>query len=85
MRFFTPNGDGVNDFWDTTSFSSLSNLEIHIFDRFGKLLKVLNQNNRSWDGTFNGSMVPSGDYWFQASFVENNAQQTVKGHFALKR
>jgi gliding motility-associated-like protein len=85
MRFFTPNGDGVNDFWDTTSFSSLSNLEIHIFDRFGKLLKVLNQNNRSWDGTFNGSMVPSGDYWFQASFVENNTQQTVKGHFALKR
>ncbi|WP_340200355.1 choice-of-anchor L domain-containing protein [Ascidiimonas sp. W6] len=85
MRFFTPNGDGVNDFWDTTSFSSLSRLEIHIFDRFGKLLKVLNQNNRSWDGTFNGSMVPSGDYWFQASFVENNVQQTVKGHFALKR
>lgn len=85
MKFFTPNGDGVNDYWDSSAFSSLSNLEIHIFDRFGKLLKVLDQNNRSWDGTFNGSMVPSGDYWFQASFVENNAQQTVKGHFALKR
>ncbi|WP_340065126.1 choice-of-anchor L domain-containing protein [Ascidiimonas aurantiaca] len=85
MRFFTPNGDGINDSWDTSAFSSLSRLEIHIFDRFGKLMKVLNQNNTSWDGTFNGNMVPSGDYWFRASFVEDQTEKTVKGHFALKR
>jgi len=85
MRFFTPNGDGINDSWDTSAFSSLSRLEIHIFDRFGKLMKVLNQNNTSWDGTFNGNMVPSGDYWFQASFIEDQIEKTVKGHFALKR
>lgn len=84
-RFFTPNGDGMNDFWDTSAFSSLSNLEIHIFDRYGKLLKVLNQKEYGWDGTLNGAQLPSDDYWFHVSFMEDNIKKEVKGHFALKR
>ena len=84
-RFFTPNGDGINDLWDTSAFASLAQLEIRIFDRFGKLLKVMDQNTAGWDGTFNGNQVPAGDYWFRASFMEDNAIQQLKGHFALKR
>ena len=84
-RFFTPNGDGMNDTWDVSAFSSLDNLEIYIFDRYGKLIKVLNSNQYDWDGTLNGNQMPSDDYWFQAIFSENNVIKEVKGHFALKR
>jgi len=38
-------------------------LKINIFDRYGKLLKTLN-NNTSWDGKYNGNELPSSDYWF---------------------
>jgi gliding motility-associated-like protein len=78
--FFTPNGDSFNDFWRIKNLNQ--NYVISIFDRFGKLLKTLSGNNSAWDGTFNGSPLPSSDYWFVLQFQDG---KTVKGHFALKR
>ena len=79
-RFFTPNGDSYNDFWKIKNLNQ--NYTISIFDRFGKLLKTISGNNIGWDGTFNGSALPSSDYWFVLKFDEG---KTVKGHFSLKR
>jgi gliding motility-associated-like protein len=36
---------------------------LQLFDRYGKLIKEL-QNNIGWDGTFNGHELPATDYWF---------------------
>ncbi|MNS47778.1 hypothetical protein D3C72_803200 [compost metagenome] len=79
-KFFTPNADGFNDTWEITGIND-QNYSIHIFDRYGKLLKVL-EKNRSWDGNYNGIPLPSSDYWFQL-ILENG--DTKKGHFSLKR
>ena len=79
-RFFTPNGDSYNDFWRIKNLNQ--NYTISIFDRFGKLLKTLTGINDRWDGSFNGSQLPSSDYWFVLEISEG---KTVKGHFALKR
>jgi gliding motility-associated-like protein len=79
-RFFTPNGDGYNDTWKITNLNQKYTLSI--FDRFGKLLKTLNNTNSSWSGIYNGKPIPASDYWFILYF-ENG--KTVKGHFALKR
>jgi gliding motility-associated-like protein len=76
-RFFTPNGDGVNDLWKIKNLDLFPKFTITIFDRYGKLLKQLAVNNISWDG----SNFPSGDYWFNLEF--NN--RIIKGHFSLKR
>ena len=80
-KFFTPNGDGFNDTWNI-KFSDLeTNLSIKIFDRYGKLIKELIQNN-DWNGTMNGYELPSDDYWFIATRADGNE---YKGHFSLKR
>ncbi len=83
-KFFTPNGDTVNDTWQILGFSDQFNeLEsIHIFNRYGKLITVLNSSNLAWDGTLNGKDLPSSDYWFIAKFLDG---KTHTGHFALKR
>lgn len=83
-KFFTPNGDGENDTWQILGFSSNLPItaSIQIFDRYGKLLTVLNENTPSWDGRFNGFLMPTSDYWFMASFADG---RTLKGHFTLKR
>lgn len=88
-KFFTPNGDGVNDIWNIVGISSLDEPMLFVYDRYGKLLKQLSRNSMGWDGTYNGLALPSGDYWFKLSFLDQNGQRTVSkyvnNHFSLKR
>ncbi|MDI9308647.1 MAG: T9SS type B sorting domain-containing protein [Limnohabitans sp.] len=83
-KFFTPNGDGYNDFWNIQGANAKLNskTEILIFNRFGKLLKQISPMSQGWDGTFNGEQQTSDDYWYSIT-LENG--QIIKGHFALKR
>lgn len=81
-RFFTPNNDSHNDFWIIENSDKLPEYKIYIFDRYGKLLKQMNQNSSGWSGQFNGQQLPADDYWFTLTF-ENG--KNVKGHFSLIR
>jgi len=80
-KYFTPNSDGYNDTW-TIDFRYLApNSSIRIFDRYGKLIKVLTINT-AWDGTYINQPLPSTDYWFVVTRA-NGAE--FKSHFSLKR
>lgn len=83
-KYFTPNGDGFNDYWNVkgTNTKQNSNSIIRIFDRYGKLLKQIFPNSNGWDGTFNGQPLPSDDYWYTVVLEDG---REIKGHFALKR
>ncbi|PID68966.1 MAG: hypothetical protein CR968_00380 [Flavobacteriia bacterium] len=82
MRFFTPNNDGYNDYWNVLGTTEGVDLVIHIFDRYGKLIAKVNPQDQGWDGTFNGVPLPATDYWFRIQ-MENGTEKT--GHFTLKR
>ena len=81
-RFFTPNGDGFNDFWIIKDLTLFTSFELSIFDRFGKLLKQINQKGIGWNGMFVGKNLPADDYWF--SLVYNEGKK-INGNFSLKR
>ncbi|MFI2742263.1 T9SS type B sorting domain-containing protein [Zhouia sp. PK063] len=83
-KYFTPNGDGVNDFWNIKGISNFiqPNSFIFVFDRYGKVVKQLHAGDKGWDGTSQGIMVPSSDYWFRVLLQDG---RTFKGHFTLKR
>jgi gliding motility-associated-like protein len=55
---------------------------IHIYDRYGKLVKQISPLGVGWDGTFNGKLLPTDDYWFSATFQDG---REFKSHFTLKR
>jgi gliding motility-associated-like protein len=80
-KYFTPNGDGYNDTWSIKFSYTEPNLKIIIYDRFGKILKTLNNSN-PWDGKYNGNNLPSSDYWF---IVTRENGKEYRGHFTLKR
>ncbi|MGX7668986.1 T9SS type B sorting domain-containing protein, partial [Flavobacterium pedocola] len=86
-HFFTPNGDGVNDTWNIWDLSDQPSAAIHIFDRYGKLIKQITPAGGGWDGTFNGELLPSTDYWFTVKFIDPtiNAEREFKAHFSMKR
>lgn len=84
-KFFTPNGDGNNDFWSIKGVNGTYNSRsiIYIFNRYGKLLKQwVPAFNQGWDGTFNGVPLPADDYWFTLKLEDG---RETKGHFSLKR
>jgi gliding motility-associated-like protein len=80
--YFTPNQDGFHDTWQIIAASTVPDALIYIFDRQGKLLKQLSAEGEGWDGTFNGSPMPSSDYWYLVELADG---RSFKGHFALKR
>ncbi|MGY5851440.1 T9SS type B sorting domain-containing protein [Salegentibacter sp. F14] len=79
--FFTPNGDGINDSWKIYGFEG-QQYDIYIYDRYGKLLKVLSSLDNGWDGTFNGKPMPSDDYWFSLELKDG---KVYRSHFSLIR
>lgn len=83
-QYFTPNGDGFNDYWNVKGVSAQFNFRsiIYIFDRYGKLLKQIGTAGLGWDGTYNGHQLPADDYWYNIQFEDG---RTAKGHFTLKR
>ncbi|MHA6278549.1 T9SS type B sorting domain-containing protein [Salinimicrobium sp. CAU 1759] len=81
-KFFTPNGDGINDRFVLKGVEFFSSSEIRIFDRYGKLLAMGEGAGFAWDGTYNGKDLPAEDYWYHI-FIEGFEPQ--KGHFTLKR
>jgi gliding motility-associated-like protein len=89
-NFFTPNGDGNNDFWNIYYFDTHPNAKIYIYDRYGKMLTLLSPQSPGWDGTYNGKLMPSTDYWFQVEYKDYDATgemvwQTFRSHFSMLR
>lgn len=84
-NYFTPNGDSYHDIWNITGLTTEFEAKIHIFDRYGKLIKQINPYGNGWDGKFNGQEMPSSDYWFKIEYKEDGVQKEFKSHFSLKR
>lgn len=81
-KYFTPNNDAYNDFWEIQGMIFVPGAQVAIFDRYGKLLTMLTTAQPRWDGKYNGRELPSTDYWYL--FTRPDAPEK-RGHFSLKR
>ena len=91
-KFFTPNGDGFHETWNLINPEDQPTPAlVFIFDRYGKLLKQINPGGEGWDGTYNGSLMPSSEYWFRVEFNEqvdrdpSRSRRVFAGSFSLIR
>jgi gliding motility-associated-like protein len=82
-KYFTPNGDTYNDFWEVKGLNNYPKAEVSIFDRYGKLISVLNITKPTWDGKFNNNLLPADDYWYVLRIDDTKPEK--RGHFSLKR
>lgn len=80
--FFTPNNDGYNDYWKIKLSELEPGLTIKIFDRFGKFIKLLDNDGIGWDGTYVQKPLPADDYWFVITRANG---KEYRNHFTLKR
>ena len=82
-KYFTPNNDTYNDYWQVDGLLEYPNAKVSIYNRYGKLISILTTVNPKWNGTFNGSLLPADDYWYVLTIDDSSVEK--KGHFSLKR
>jgi gliding motility-associated-like protein len=76
-NIFTPNGDGINDFFEFNTFP-INSLEI--FNRWGNTLFVGGPNSR-----WNGDQATDGIYFYKVSYDCENETHTKTGFVQLIR
>ena len=83
-NYFTPNNDNRQDEWGPGCTDQYPNLTVNIFDRYGREVSKL-RGKQTWDGTYNGADLPSGDYWYVVKLNDQRDDREFVGHFTLYR
>ncbi|MCK7528791.1 MAG: gliding motility-associated C-terminal domain-containing protein [Ignavibacteriales bacterium] len=81
---FSPNGDGINDFFIIRGSQNSVSSELIIFNKWGAEVyrqRGLWQRNELWDGkNMNGNMLPEDTYFYILNYTDyDNKSHTVKG------
>jgi len=64
---FTPNGDGINDYWDIKAIEGFPQCLVSVFARNGSLVFQSRGYPHPWDGTYKGLALPNGTYYYVIS------------------
>ncbi|WP_462251820.1 SBBP repeat-containing protein [Ferruginibacter sp.] len=65
---FSPNNDGINDFFKPVINIEIKEFHLKVFNRLGQQIFSSNLNNKAWNGNFKGLPQSSGTYVYQITF-----------------
>ncbi len=82
---FSPNGDGVNDFFTIQGVGDFSKFQLRIFNRWGiEVYRSVNTGyTNDWDGTWGGKVLPDGTYFYTFKNLDTNTVD--KGYLQIYR
>ena len=63
-RVFSPDGNGIDDYWIFEDASIIEGCSLVIFNRQGRKVYESDSYQNDWDGTYNGTPLPEGDYYY---------------------
>ncbi len=91
---FSPNGDGINDYWTIDGIEDSPNNIVSIYNRWGDMVfQVQGYDNRAnaFDGTANektkmgANELPSGTYFFNIEVTGEHNLKKLQGYLVIKR
>lgn len=82
-NWFTPNGNNQEDAWRIEGFE-YENLRLKVFNVMGQLIYTTESSIYiPWDGNYNGSPLPGGDYYYLIESTVNDSKYS--GYVTLLR
>jgi gliding motility-associated-like protein len=81
---FTPNNDGVNDYFCPIELKGTNHAILVIYNRWGQ--KIIETNNilTGWDGKYNGQVCTNGTYFWNVRYNTNtNESKVLRGFLTL--
>lgn len=84
---FTPNGDGLNDFFGAIgNINLIQSYELKVYDRWGQIIFYSNQPQNKWSGKVKEIRSPAGIYtWIAQYQLKGRQPQQKKGTILLVR
>jgi gliding motility-associated-like protein len=76
MSLFTPNNDGINDYWYIPDLEQYGKLEVTVYNRYGQAVYRSDNYKNNWDGTWNGYPLPSATYYY---IIKSSTKGIIKG------
>jgi gliding motility-associated-like protein len=73
---FTPNADGMNDYWYIPDLEQYGRLQVTVYNRFGQIVYNSDSYKNDWDGTWNGYPLPSAAYYY---IIRSSEKGFIKG------
>jgi gliding motility-associated-like protein len=83
-KVFTPNGSGTNDHWKPLKTENYPDIKFVVYDRYGRIVGEFGAG-QFWDGNYNGTELPMGDYWYILKLNNTKDDREFVGHFTLYR
>jgi gliding motility-associated-like protein len=74
-NLFSPNGDGIDDFWVIENIERYPGSNITIYNGMGSVVYESNNYNNDWDAIYNGKELPETAYFFVIRY-ENKDPKT---------
>jgi len=86
-RNFSPNNDGVNDFWNIPDLKEdYPEAIIRVYDRTGILVSSFKAKDQGWNGKRpNGESAIPNSYWFRVDFIFQGEPAKFESFFSLER
>ena len=72
---FTPNGDGINDYWVIDNLYLYPTHHVQVFNRYGQVVFESKNYTEFWDGKYKGKPLPAGTYYY---IIDLDGQRTTK-------
>jgi gliding motility-associated-like protein len=80
-NLISPNGDSKNDTWVIRNIEKYPNNLVRVFDRLGRLVYSTTNYNNSWDGFYQGAVLPVDTYYYIIELP--NSGQHKRGFISL--
>ena len=74
---FTPNNDGINDYFSVTVKGIVAFGSVSIYNRYGQLMFLTRTPDGQWDGTYNGAKLPDGTYYWIFEGLDDYYQKKI--------
>ena len=81
---FSPNGDGVNDFWTLSNIEFYPQSVVKVYNRWGNRVFEAKAYQNNWGGTFEDAPIPDGTYYFIAELNEPG-KEPIAGYIQVNR
>jgi gliding motility-associated-like protein len=80
---FSPNNDGINDYWNIDALITYPQSTTFVYDRYGQKVFESTGYTKPWDGKYNGALLPEGTYYYIIDL--KNGQPKIAGWVSLLR